>query len=562
MKFHYNQKLTFRFFILRIGKPDVKGAKNEPKATLAFIELSEADVKQTAGVIEEYGVKWQCEKLKSGAQKCGATTTLKIDDSVSRVKEKLREIDEDNRNIIILAGGDGHTDGCNWMKYENGKPFMRPEVFDKQFYERLNTEDWEKFSRKKYHVTVVNLEDMTFEYFKKIIGDDDHHVILGFGYGRIDKAFREILGLDRVDSLVMTNTYDYAFPLRPHAPWEEKGAKNYKPIWKCVEWRNGAKKCGPTTEVNVNACEAKVKELKKLSKRIIIIVTGAHGYAWGANWLQSSNGDDFNFYIPERLEKKFYNQDRKKHFSFIQSLLLIFGKEPRVKVVSLENMKFSEFSRIIGSDNDDVIFAICYGRNDKAFREVLDLEPVISYVKEKPFSKHDDTPVIPIQPEDYKVYWECTDIDGAQKCAPITEVNFPTCEAQVTELKNLGTHNIIIITGAEGNPNGTNWLASYGEGEDYYFYNPNLLTQRQNKWKQKRNVKSFFQSLVSCFHGEPKVKVEELENMNFKEFREIILSKNHVVFAVSWGRNDKGYREALKLPILYSLVLETEKNLE
>jgi len=155
-----------------------------------------------------------------------------------------------------------------------------------------------------------------------------------------------------------------------------RGLRN--PFWYVVNHR-GFYKLGADTTVRGSHVMEAVDRLKGLIDRNerIYILTGSHGERFGNNWLEvMRNGRE---QIVKRADKlidhKFMMEDVNNNIGNIY--------RNRVELIDVGHPQFTyeEFKGYV-EGNYHVILGFCYGRNDKAFRARLNLEPVTSYVRE------------------------------------------------------------------------------------------------------------------------------------------------------------------------------------
>lgn len=119
----------------------------------------------------------------------------------------LAGIEGDERKILILSGGHGDPHGSNWIRVNDSvrRPLPRiirdPSLHDPDFW----IEDVERFLGSQAYkslrsrISVVDISRISVYKFAEHIHSDSH-VILGFCFGRNDKALRYYLGLNSVIS--------------------------------------------------------------------------------------------------------------------------------------------------------------------------------------------------------------------------------------------------------------------------------------------------------------------------------------------------------------------------
>ena len=108
----------------------------------------------------------------------------------------------------------------------------------------------------------------------------------------------------------------------------------------------------------------KILRRNSITQRPIIIMSGTHGHASGDNWTEEG------VRRPELLDQSFYDEDVE----------LFEDLDPRIKVINSNGMDVSTFKNHIKNENQHVILAYCFSRNDEALRHHMKLDPVTSYL--------------------------------------------------------------------------------------------------------------------------------------------------------------------------------------
>ncbi|CAG5059975.1 unnamed protein product [Parnassius apollo] len=147
----------------------------------------------------------------NNALKFGADSQINSAHVDTPLKE-IKKLRGDNRDIIILSGGHGNEIGNNWVKVTDMiNPSTIPRIirapwhYDPDFWvedvERFMGRLGDEFQPLRPRITIVDIAEMNVFRFRDIIRSNSH-VILGFCFGRNDRAFRYYLNLSPVVSKV------------------------------------------------------------------------------------------------------------------------------------------------------------------------------------------------------------------------------------------------------------------------------------------------------------------------------------------------------------------------
>ncbi|XP_055308446.1 uncharacterized protein LOC129572506 [Sitodiplosis mosellana] len=136
---------------------------------------------------------WHREKV-GNYFKIGSDVTINGNDVRKEIDKMIHLATPDNP-IIILTGGHGNQLGLNYKMASNGKIVRDDRLLQTAFY----AEDMAKCASQR--VRVLDMHKIPFSQIARYI-QGDHHVIMGFCFGRNDAALRYLLNLPPVTSFV------------------------------------------------------------------------------------------------------------------------------------------------------------------------------------------------------------------------------------------------------------------------------------------------------------------------------------------------------------------------
>lgn len=145
-----------------------------------------------------------------------------------------------------------------------------------------------------------------------------------------------------------------------------KNGSSRNPQWHPIEHK-GKMIYGADQEVNFRHVEGIVKSIQKdmshgtIVRKPIKVISGTHGRPHGINWNAAGERIDV------LLNRNFFNQDLQ---------MKIPG---RVKVLSASTVNERHLTALLDSQHAHVVLGYCFGRNERALRELLHLPMVESY---------------------------------------------------------------------------------------------------------------------------------------------------------------------------------------